>query len=197
VLPVLRSYGLLLRDSAFLGYTVVVLFTAAILFSYISSAPFVLQDVFGLTELGFALAFAAVGAGLVVVSLLNARLVRRHGPRVALRLASTVQLLGIIALGALVVAKIAGGWSSVPLLILCLVWAVAPCGAMMPTCTSLAMARSGNRAGSASALLGTSTFLVGGIVSPISGGLDPALAMVSLMLIACCAGVVGVLVVTR
>ncbi|MGC5224747.1 multidrug effflux MFS transporter [Micromonospora sp. DT81.3] len=197
VIPVLHSYGHLLRDRTFLGYMVVVLFTAAILFSYISSAPFVLQNVFGLTELGFALCFAAVGGGLVVVSLLNARLVRRHGARVTLPIASAVQLLGIIALGALIVVRMTQGWSSIPLLVVCLLWAVTPCGAITPTCVSLAMARGGNRAGSASALLGTSMFLVGGLVSPISGGVAPAIAMVVLMLIACCAGLVGILVVTR
>ena len=41
---------------------------SAFLFSYISSAPFVLQTVFGLTQLQFALSFAAVGTGLVLAS---------------------------------------------------------------------------------------------------------------------------------
>ncbi len=197
LLPVLRAYSRLLADRVFLGYTMVVLFSAGVLFSYISSAPFVLQDVFGLTQIGFALAFATVGVGLVLVSLVNPRLIRRYGAGVVLPIVSIVQITGITALACVIALKLALGWSSTPLLVACLVWSVIPCGAITPTCVSLAMARGGNRAGAASALIGASMFLVGGLVSPISGGVEPALGMVSLMLIASLAGLVGILITNR
>jgi DHA1 family bicyclomycin/chloramphenicol resistance-like MFS transporter len=74
------------------------------------------------------------------------------------------------------------GWTSIPLLIALLVWAVVPFGFITPTGTSLAMERSGNRAGSASGLLGAGMFLIGGFVSPLSGWGNPALIMSALML---------------
>ena len=194
--PVLRSFSALLRDRVFRGYALVVMFTAALLFSYISSAPFVLQDVFGFTPLGFALTFATVGAGLVCTSLLNARLLRRFAPTRLLVVMATVQLGGVLALGAVVAVKVALDWQSTPALVLCLVWAVVPCAAITPTCISLAMARSGERAGSASALLGVCMFLTGAVVSPLSGAGSPALIMAVLMLSASICGLASIHIAT-
>jgi DHA1 family bicyclomycin/chloramphenicol resistance-like MFS transporter len=184
--PVMRSFGHLLKDGVFVRYAVVVMLSAAVLFTYISSAPFVLQGAFDMTELEFALVFASVGAGLVLASQLNARLLLRFDPRRILVGAAVIQLIGILALCAVIAGRIAFGVTAVPLLVVCLVWAIVPCGAITPTCVSLAMARSGARAGSSSALLGVSMFLVGAAVSPISGAADPAITMAVVMLAASC-----------
>jgi DHA1 family bicyclomycin/chloramphenicol resistance-like MFS transporter len=179
---VLRAFAALLRDRGFASYALLVMLGSAFLFSYISSAPFVLQTVFGLTQLQFALSFAAVGTGLVLASVLNARLVRRHEPLRVLRTAALVQVAGVAVLLAFIVVRVVIGWTSIPLLIALLVWAVVPFGFITPTGTSLAMERSGNRAGSASGLLGAGMFLIGGFVSPLSGWGNPALIMSALML---------------
>ena len=184
--PVMLSFAHLLKDGVFVRFALVVMLSAAVLFTYISSAPFVLQGAFGMSELEFALVFASVGAGLVLASQINARLLLRFDPRRLLAGAAVIQIAGILALCAVIAGRIAFGWSSVPLLVVCLVWAVVPCGAITPTCVSLAMARSGARAGSASALLGVSMFLVGAAVSPISGAGDPAFTMAVMMLAASC-----------
>lgn len=184
--PVVLSFAHLLKDGVFVRFALVVMLSAAVLFTYISSAPFVLQGAFGMSELEFALVFASVGAGLVLASQINARLLLRFDPRRLLAGAAVIQIAGILALCAVIAGRIAFGWSSVPLLVVCLVWAVVPCGAITPTCVSLAMARSGARAGSASALLGVSMFLVGAAVSPISGAGDPAFTMAVMMLAASC-----------
>ena len=190
------SFAHLLKDGVFIRYALVVMLSAAVLFTYISSAPFVLQGAFGMSELEFALVFASVGAGLVLASQLNARLLLRFDPRRTLLGAALVQLTGILALSAVIVGRIAHHGSAMPLLALCLVWAIVPCGAITPTCVSLAMARSGARAGSASALLGVSMFLVGAVVSPISGAGDPAITMTVVMLGASC-GVSAIAIARR
>ncbi len=182
LLSVLRTFGALLRDRWFTSYAIVVMLSSAVLFSYISSAPFVLQTVFGLTELQFALCFAAVGSGFVLVSVLNARLVRRHEPLQVLRAAAIVQFIGVTALGALIAGHVFAGWTSIPLLIALLMWSVLPCGAITPIGIGLAMERSGNHAGAASGVLGASMFLVGGLVSPLSGWGNPALIMAVLLI---------------
>jgi DHA1 family bicyclomycin/chloramphenicol resistance-like MFS transporter len=82
-------------------------------------------------------------------------------------------------------------------LVVALVWAVAPSAAVSPICVSYAMARSGRRAGAASALIGAGMFAAGGIVTPISGAAGTALAMPVLMLGASVALVVGILATAR
>ena len=144
---VLRRFGGLLRDRSFAAFATVVMLSSAVLFSYIASSPFVLQAVYGLTQLQFALSFAAVGSGLVAASLVNARLVRRHDPLLVLRMAAIVQIVGIAALSALITVRLVSGWTSIPLLIVLLMWSVVPCGFITPTGVSLAMARSGDHAG--------------------------------------------------
>ena len=155
-----------------------------------------MQAVYGLTQLQFALSFAAVGSGLVAASLVNARLVRRHDPLLVLRMAAIVQIVGIAALSALITVRLVSGWTSIPLLIVLLMWSVVPCGFITPTGVSLAMARSGDHPGAASGLLGASMFLVGGLVSPLSGSGDPAVIMATLMMTFSCAITVCTLVLS-
>jgi DHA1 family bicyclomycin/chloramphenicol resistance-like MFS transporter len=188
--PVLRSFRGLAGDPLFRGYLVIALCSSALLFSYISSAPFVLQGTFGFTEIEFAGAFACVGIGLIATSLTTARLLRRHEATAVVRVAIIVQIVGVALVGLVVFAQLALDWSHPAVLIACLVVAVVPCGAIGPSCTSLAMARSAERAGSASALLGTSMFLAGALVSPISGTGNPATIMVALMLASALAALV-------
>ncbi|GAA1972418.1 multidrug effflux MFS transporter [Microbacterium pumilum] len=197
VVSVLRTFGALLRDRLFASFATLVMLSSAVLFSYISSAPFVLQTVFGLTQLQFALAFASVGCGFVVVSIVNARLVRRHEPLRVLRAAALVQFVGVVALGALIAARVFTGWTSIPLLIVLLMWSVVPCGAITPIGIGMAMERSGNHAGAASGLLGASMFLVGGLVSPLSGWGNPAVIMAALMVTFSVAITVTTLVLNR
>ena len=124
--------------------------------------------------------FASVGAGLVLASQLNARLVRRTDPSSAPRRRHR-PALGSRRAGALIAIRLFGV-DLRPLLIVLLMWSVVPCGIITPTGVSLAMERSGNHAGAASGLLGASMFLVGGLVSPLSGSGNPAAIMVILMM---------------
>lgn len=172
----------------FRGYLGILVSSAALLFSYISTAPFVLQGVFEFSELEFAATFGAVGLGLLLTSLATARLLRRRHPRSVIRSAQLIQLAGVLLLALVIFVDVGTGWSHPVLLVASLAVAVVPCGAIGPCCTALAMAESGQRAGSASALLGVGMFLAGGLVSPLSGNGHPAIIMVALMLIAVVTG---------
>lgn len=180
-LHVVRGFAELLRDSSFRGFTIVSALTAATLFTYISSSPFVIQEVFGMDEGAFALIFAGNGLGLAVAGLVNGRLVGIVDRGRVLRVAATVQLLGLALLGTTVVLATTGVVTSAPLLIVSLLITITPMGFIMPTSMAFAMSRSGARAGSASALLGVGTFVVGGLVSPLTGLGDPAILMASIM----------------
>lgn len=180
-MQVFRGFGALLADRSFRAFTVVSALMAATLFTYIASSPFVIQEVFGLDEIVFAAVFAGNGLGLAVAGLVYARMVTRVNPARVLRVAASVQLLGLLVLVAAVAIHTWGSADAAPLLILSLFVTIVPLGFILPSCTAFAMARSGDRAGSASALLGVGTFVIGGIVSPLSGLGAPALIMAAVM----------------
>ena len=58
------------------GYALTVAFAYASLFAYISGSSFVLQDLYGLSATQFSLVFALNAAGMIVLGLVNARLVK-------------------------------------------------------------------------------------------------------------------------
>jgi DHA1 family bicyclomycin/chloramphenicol resistance-like MFS transporter len=62
--------------------------------------------------------------------------------------------------------------------------AVAPLGFILPNAMAISMGQSGKNSGTASAILGVTTFFFGALVSPISGAGDPAVAMVIVMAVA-------------
>ena len=76
-----RAFAGLARDRVFAGYALTVAFAYASLFGYISGSSFVLQDLYGLSATEFSLVFALNAAGMIVLGLLNARLVRRFPVR--------------------------------------------------------------------------------------------------------------------
>jgi len=178
---VLRAFGHTFRDRQFASYALLGALGAAILFTYISSSSFVLQEVHGLDPAGFALVFGSNGLGLVIAGAVNARLARRFGP-------GTILLAGLLAqAGGIVVLAVATGLADAlgdlgtPAVICGIFLSVVPFGFIAPNCTSLAMARSAGRAGTASAVLGVTMFLAGAIVSPLSGAGNPETTMVIVM----------------
>src|SRR3954467_7196374 len=76
-----RAFRGLARDRVFLGYALTVAFAYASLFGYISGSSFALQELYGLTPIQFSLIFALNAAGMIVLGLFNARLVRRFPVR--------------------------------------------------------------------------------------------------------------------
>ena len=76
----LRGYRALVRDRLFLVMVGVAGLMFATLFAYISGAPFVLQEFYGLTPQQFGLAFSANAVGLIAMTQINPLLVRRFSP---------------------------------------------------------------------------------------------------------------------
>ena len=100
-----RAFAGLARDRVFVGYALTVAFAYASLFGYISGSSFALQDVYGLTATQFSLVFAANAAGMIVLGLLNARLVRRFPVR---RLLVVGLAASTVAAAVLLVAVLTG-----------------------------------------------------------------------------------------
>ncbi|MGW1865149.1 Bcr/CflA family multidrug efflux MFS transporter [Streptomyces mauvecolor] len=164
----LRTMGGLLRDRVFTGYMLAGGLAFAALFAYISASPFVVQEIYGASPQTFSLLFGLNSVGLVVVGQINGKLlVGRVSLDKALGFGLAVITLAATALllmtsgvfGEVGLAPIAAG-----LFVL-----MSAMGLAMPNTNAQALMRTPNAAGSASALLGTSSFLVGAVASPLVG----------------------------
>jgi MFS transporter, DHA1 family, multidrug resistance protein len=175
----LQTYRGLLRDRTFAGLVLVAGLSMAALFGYVAGSSFVFQDEFGLNEQQFGLVFGAGAVFLIGATQLNAALLGRFEPRTILPWAL---VLGTAA-GAALVALAATGTGGLFGVIAPLWTALFAVGLVLPNAPALALARHGEAAGTASALLGAVQMGVGAITSPIVGLLgNDALAMGAVVL---------------
>jgi DHA1 family bicyclomycin/chloramphenicol resistance-like MFS transporter len=170
----LRVYGDLFRDRWFVGHGLATGFVFGAMFAYIAGSPFVLQDIYGLSPLGFALVFGLNALGIIVASILSSRVVGRVAPR-SLLVAGLVQACAGAALLLLAVVLDLG----VVVVCLALFTSVSSVGLVAPNATALALSDHPETAGSASALLGLMQFVVGAVAAPLVGvaGAEDALPM--------------------
>jgi MFS transporter, DHA1 family, multidrug resistance protein len=172
-----RAFAALARDRVFAGYALTVAFAYASLFGYISGSSFVLQDLYGLSATQFSLVFALNAAGMIVLGLLNARMVRRFPVR-GLLLAG----LGASTVAALVLLGVVIGGLGLVAVLIPLFLVVATRGLVSSNATVLGVERA-PVAGSASAVLGACMFTGGIVVTPLMalGGEGTALPMVAVV----------------
>ncbi|WP_369168889.1 multidrug effflux MFS transporter [Streptomyces sp. R28] len=181
----LRAMRGLLADGAFAGYTLAGGFAFAALFAYISASPFVIQEIYGASPQTFSLLFGLNSVGLVIVGQINGKVlvgrvsldrVLGVGLSVVILAATALLLMSLGVFGEVGLAPVAAA-----LFVL-----MSAMGVTLPNTQALALLRTKNAAGSASALLGTSSFLIGAIASPLVGiaGEDTAVPMAVVQLAA-------------
>ncbi|SNX58017.1 DHA1 family bicyclomycin/chloramphenicol resistance-like MFS transporter [Streptomyces sp. TLI_55] len=164
----LRSMRTLLADLPFAGYMLTGGFAFAALFAYISASPFVVQEIYGASPQTFSLLFGVNSVGLVAVGQINGKLligrvslesVLGAGLAIVTAAAAALLLMSLGVFGEVGLAPVAAA-----LFVL-----MSAMGLTLPNAQSLALLRTQHAAGSASALLGTSSFLIGAIASPLVG----------------------------
>ncbi|MFG2519576.1 multidrug effflux MFS transporter [Streptomyces sp. NPDC048527] len=174
----LRTMRGLLADRVFTGYMIAGGFAFAALFAYISASPFVVQEIYGASPQTFSLLFGINSVGLIAVGQINGKLLVG---RVSLDKALAVGLCVIALASAALLLMATGVFGDVGLVPIAagLFVLMSAMGLAMPNTNALALMRTPHAAGSASALLGTSSFLVGAIASPLVGiaGEDTAVPM--------------------
>ncbi|MFI5886506.1 multidrug effflux MFS transporter [Streptomyces sp. NPDC051554] len=181
----LRGMRALLADLPFTGYMLTGGFSFAALFAYISASPFVVQEIYGATPQTFSLLFGINSVGLVAVGQINGKLlvgrvsmdkVLGAGLAVVVLAATALLLMATGAFGEVGLVPVAAG-----LFVL-----MSAMGVTLPNAQTLALMRTRHSAGSASALLGTSSFLIGAIASPLVGiaGEHTAVPMAVVQLVA-------------
>lgn len=187
------SFGAVLRNGIFLGYMLMGGLFGVMLFGYISMSPFVLRDRYGLSPVGYSLAFASNAVGMIAGGRINAVLVLRLGP-------PRMLLAGLVLASAASASVAVTLWLEAPLVVLLVsLWLVlASIGLSMGNVMALALMPHGRTAGTASALLGASQFLLGGLIPALAslGGVDGPVMGVT-MSMAALAALATLLIVRR
>lgn len=132
-----------------------------ILFSYISSAPFIVQNIFGFSDTQFALFFALNACAIIIGSALS---IRFKNIKSAILTGTMIMLLLSIIL---LINSIL--WKNFVIYEAIIWMTLFSLGLIFPSITTLAMNHGRFAIGAASALVGASGFISGGIISPLSG----------------------------
>jgi len=160
----LTTFRGLVADRTFVGYALSSGLAMGAVFTYVSGAPFVLEDIYGVSPQVFGLLFGTNALSIMLLGQLGGRLVGRVGSRrllvagLGVALAGGLLLLAAVSLG-LGPAGVLPGFLLV----------VSSIGLISPNATALALADHAHQAGSASALLGLLYYLVGAAVAPLAG----------------------------
>lgn len=160
----LHDYRTLLTDRVFLGAVLNQGFLYAALFAYLAGATYVLQDIYGLSPLGYAIAFGANSAGYMVFGYLAGRAAERWSVRGTLSVGIAIAGLGALGL-------LTAGIAPMPLwVVIASLFALASGVAVAsPPATTLALVEYPQIAGTASSLLGMVRFGFGGVAAPLVG----------------------------
>lgn len=157
-----RGIGAALTNGPFMLAAATLGLASIALFSYLQMSPFVLQQQYGLSPQGFALVFAANSVGILAAATLNRRLAHRAPAQRVVRWS-----LSIAAAAAIAVLLAGMLDSSLPWLLVPLFVVMSSHGINNPSLTALGLGQITRSAGSASAVLGTVSMLLGALVPPL------------------------------
>ncbi len=162
---VLRGYGRMLTHRRFVGYAAAAACASGVLFAYITGASAVFIGHYGMSPQKFALVFGLNSLAVIGAAQLNRILLLRHSLRTLLSrayalLAVTVMLLALAG---------ATGWGGLPALMVLLFVTLAAAGSIFPNIAALAMEPYAEAAGSASSVLGTAQYVLGGTAGALVG----------------------------
>ncbi|MBE3561090.1 MAG: multidrug effflux MFS transporter [Ktedonobacteraceae bacterium] len=161
----LRTFRDLLANRRLVGYALTSSFTAAAGIVYLSSSPFIFQNIYGLSPMTVGFVFGGNALGLAIMAQIGARLVGRVAPQRLLALGVVALVTAGVALFVVVIMGIGLVGVLPPLFVI-----TVSLGLIFPNAASLALATVNPEiAGSASALLGVLQLSVGAILAPLVG----------------------------
>lgn len=162
----LRTMRGLVGDGRFSGYLLTGSLGFAALFAYIAGSSFTLQEVYGASPQTYSLLFALNSVGMVATGQLNGKWLLGRFP--SFRILAT-GLAVLVAAGTALVVLAAFTHAGLPWIATALFFTACPVGMILPTTTALSLQRAPHAAGSASALLGTTQFLMGAVAPALAG----------------------------
>ncbi len=173
----------LLTDRSFMGLTFIGGFGMASFFVFIASASFVYTGQFGLTPMGFSLAFALNAIGFFGATQMAAPLGMRLGMSRVVR----IGVLGFVATILVLLGLALVGLAGLPVIVGFLFLGNAFMGLVIPTTMVMALDDHGEIAGLASSLGGTLQMLAGGVMITLAGPFFDGTALPMIGAIAVCA----------
>ena len=176
VAGLIRKFPEIFRLKYYVVYTLLYAFTCGVLFSYISSAAFIVQNHFGYSELQFAIVFGVNALGIGIGSGLSLKF--RHIKNAAFFGACGIALSTVMQI---LVYNLAPTFWPYEIFTFTMLVCI---GFILTSATTLAMDEGRKMVGTASAIFGASGFLFGGIVSPLVG-LGNIMATTLLLLSTC------------
>lgn len=160
----LKTFHGLLKSKPFMGYALSQGFASAAMFTYISGSPFVIQNIYGVSPQMFSIFFAINGLGIIIAGQITGRLAGRVPEMKLLQTGLCLAFLGGISLLVMILAG--GGLISI---LVPLFFVVSSVGIIGTSSFALAMQQQAKTAGSAAALLGLLSFILGGVMAPFAG----------------------------
>ncbi|MCU1534358.1 MAG: rane transport protein [Glaciihabitans sp.] len=182
-----QRYHALFSDRRFIGVAIVGGMTFSGLFAYLSSSPFLFQQIYQLNAQGYGLLFAINSIGIVIGVQTSSRLAKYFGPQWILAFSTAVLFVTSSLIVIFDSAHLGLFGILVPLWFF-----ICACGFGFPCIQVLALANHGKEAGTAASLLGAVNFGLAGILSPLIGlfGIVNAIPMGKAMV---CTSAVGIL----
>jgi DHA1 family bicyclomycin/chloramphenicol resistance-like MFS transporter len=188
------TFRTLIKNRKFMGYALGQGFVSAAMFAYIAGSPFVIQNIFGVSPQMFSLLFAINGLGIIIASQITGRLAGRVNESTLFVAGLTLAFLAGIFL--LVMILLDGALYTI---LLPLFFVVSSVGIVSTSSFSLAMQDQAKAAGSASALIGFLSVILGGVMAPFVGiaGSHTALPMGIIIAIAETAALLSYIVLIK
>ncbi len=154
-------FGKVFSNKKFLYYTLALAFSMGMFFSYLSASPFIFQTVYKLSALLYSVFFALNAVGIM----LGTRIARLfHDGETAIKVGTSAMVIMTIIIAALLFTEVPVYFIESAFFLL-----LVNAGIILPEATALALNLERDNAGGASAFIGFSQFLFGGIASPLVG----------------------------
>ncbi len=161
VVATFRSFGTIVRNGRFMLYVLQLAFAQGILFAYIASSPFIIQQHYGFSPLAFSICFAVNAIAIGTAAAISVKFRKTE-------YGTLTGCVGMLVLSILMMVALYSqcNFWTYELLMFTLLFMM---GLTFTTSTTLAMDCERQYSGAASALLGALCFAAGGIVSPLVG----------------------------
>lgn len=160
---VFNAFYTVLSVRQFLSYALAGALASAGLYAYLAGSPFVMTNLYGLSEKQYGLVFALIAAALVIATQVNRVLLNRIPSE---RIAKGALILQSFV-GLLLAVLTAAGWMSLPLMVGLIFLFLGCQGFVFPNTSALSLIPFRKLAGSASAMLGCIQMGIGALSSAL------------------------------
>jgi len=161
VISTVKFFAPVLKNRLLMLYIALLSFATAIMFAYIASSPFIFQEHYGASPMAYGAIFAVNAVALMIGNILSARL---KNPHKTLK----YSVVGLFCFSIITSVTLVFD-AEIYIVCVSLFFTLLFAGATFPISTNLALDLERKYKGTASAVLGAATFLVGGVVMPLAG----------------------------